>query len=69
MKQLILQIEESKFKTFLTFLKTLDYVSVSELQDIPQWQQEEVKKRIEQIETGEMKLRPWNDAEKDIFKS
>lgn len=29
MKKLVLNIEESKFKAFLSFIKTLDYVSVS----------------------------------------
>jgi hypothetical protein len=69
MKQLILKIEESKFKAFLDFIKTLDYVSVSgESETIPQWQQDEVNKRIELIEKGEMQTRRWKEAKKDIFK-
>ena len=68
MKQLILDIEESKFKTFLSFIKTLDYVSVSEEEAIPQWQQEEVNRRLQLIEEGDMKTRSWDEAKKDIFK-
>jgi hypothetical protein len=69
MKQLILRIEEGKFKAFLSFIKTLDYVSVSEVEEIPQWQQNEVKKRMEKVENGEMKVRNWDEAKDDIFKS
>ena len=69
MKQLILNIEESKFNAFLSFIKTLDYVSAcSQEEDIPQWQQDEVNSRLEFIEKGEMKTRSWNEAKKNIFK-
>lgn len=67
MKQIILNIEESKFKTFLSFIKTLDYVSISD-DEAPTWQQEEVNKRLQLIEKGEMKTRSWDEAKKDIFK-
>lgn len=67
MKQIILNIEESKFKAFLTFIKTLDYVSVSKQEAIPEWQQKEVSKRLQLIEKGEMKTRSWQKAKKDIF--
>lgn len=53
MKQLILNIEEDKFRAFLSFIKTLDYVSVSKGdQIIPEWQQEEVSRRIKLLEKG-----------------
>ena len=68
MKQLILNIEENKFNAFLTFIKTLEYVSISEEGSITQEQQEEVSKREQLIEKGEMKTRNWEDAKKDIFK-
>jgi len=68
MKKLVLNIEESKFKAFLTFIRTLDYVSVTEEEAIPQWQQEEVNKRLDLIEKGEMKARSWDEAKLDIFK-
>ena len=68
MKQIILNIEESKFKAFLSFIKTLDYVSVSKEDSIPEWQQQEVNKRLQLIEKGEMKTRSWDEAKKDIFK-
>jgi hypothetical protein len=34
---------------------------------IPQWQQEEVNKRLSLVEKGEMKIRSWDEAKKDIF--
>lgn len=69
MKQLILNIEESKFKAFVSFIKTLDYVSVNkETEEIPQWQQDEVINRINSSEKGKMKTRKWDNARKDIFK-
>jgi hypothetical protein len=42
MKQITLNIDETKFKTFVNFIKTLDYVSVSDEIDIPLEQQQEV---------------------------
>ncbi len=68
MKQLILNIEDGKFKAFLNFIKTLDYVSMPEEDAVPQWQEEEVSKRLEQIENGDMSTRLWSEAKKDIFK-
>ncbi len=68
MKKLILNIEESKFKAFLSFIKTLDYVSVSKEEAIPERQKEEVEQRMELIEKGKMKVRSWDEAKKDVFK-
>jgi len=68
MKQIILNIEESKFKAFLSFINTLDYVSVSKEESIPAWQQQEVNRRLHLIEKGEMKTRSWDEAKKDIYK-
>ncbi len=68
MKQVTLNVADSKFRTFLEFIKTLDYVSVKKEDVIPQWQQEEVNKRLQLIKKGEMKTRSWNEAKADIFK-
>ncbi|MCF6298206.1 MAG: addiction module protein [Flavobacteriaceae bacterium] len=66
--KITLDIQESRFNTFLAFIKTLDYVSVKKESAIPQWQQEEVNRRLQLIEKGEMKTRSWNEAKADIFK-
>mgnify|MGYP005849038219 CR=1 FL=1 len=68
MKQIVLNIEDSKFKAFFSFIKTLDYVSVSEEEAIPVWQEEEINKRMQLIKNGEMKSRSWDEAKKEIFK-
>ena len=68
MKKLTLNIDENRFATFLSFIKTLDYVSVAEEEDIPRSQKDEVNKRIEQVQNGDMKTRSWEEAKEDIFK-
>jgi len=75
MKQLLLNIEESKIKEFFNLLKTLDYVSVYDDTEsynyqykIPQWQQDIVNDRIRNSNPEEMI--PWEKArEKLRFKN
>ncbi len=67
MKQIVLNIEDSKFKAFFSFIKTLDSVSVSNEEVVTAWQQEAVNKRIQLVEDGEMTTRKWDEAKKDIF--
>jgi hypothetical protein len=66
--KITLDIKDSKFNTFLAFIKTLDYVSVNKEEEIPLWQQEEVNKRLTLIAKGDMNTRNWTEAKKDIFK-
>jgi hypothetical protein len=68
MKQITLNIDETKFKAFLNFIKTLDYVSVSDETNIPLEQQEEAQRRLELVQEGKMKTRSWSEAKQDIFK-
>ncbi len=69
-KQLTLNIEESKLTDFLSFIETLDYVSISnEEENIPSWQQAEVVRRIDLIERGEMKTDKWCYVKNQIFKT
>lgn len=68
MKQITLNIPENKLKIFLDFIRGLDYVSISNENDIPMDQQLEVNRRIDGIEMGEISHRTWEEAEKDIFK-
>lgn len=68
MKQITLNIDESKFKAFLSFIKTIDYVSVSDEIDIPLEQQQEAQRRLKLIQEGKMKTRSWEEAKQDIFK-
>lgn len=66
--KITLDIQDSRFDTFLSFIKTLDYVSIKKEDVIPQWQQDEVNRRLELIDKSEMKTRSWNEAKNDIFK-
>jgi hypothetical protein len=68
MKKLILDIEESKYRTFLSFIKTLDYVSISKNDMIPELQQAEVNRRMELVSKGNMTVRSWDEARKELFK-
>lgn len=68
MKQITLNIEETKFKAFLDFIKTLDYVSVSDEINIPLEQQQEAQRRLKLVQEGKMKTRSWSEAKQDIFK-
>ncbi|MEQ9289806.1 MAG: addiction module protein [Cyclobacteriaceae bacterium] len=65
--KVILDIEDNKLDTFLNFIRTLDYVSIKKDEAIPQWQQDEVNKRLELIDSGKMKTRSWDEAKKEIF--
>ena len=65
--KITLDIEDNRFKVFLNFVKTLDYVSVN-TDVIPQCQKDKVARRIELIQKGEMPTRSWKEAQKAIFK-
>jgi len=66
--KITLDIKDSQFDIFLNFIKTLDYVAISKEDTTPQWQEEEVNKRLQLIKKGEMNTRSWSEAKKDIFK-
>ena len=44
MRQITLNIEEKNLGPFLAFIKTLDYVTISDPEQVNEWQQEEVKR-------------------------
>ena len=69
MKKITLQVEDSKYEALLSFLETIDYVAISENEAIPQWQQDEVSKREQLIDSGKMSTRNWDEAKSDIFKN
>ena len=66
--KITLDIDDSRFDAFLSYIKTLDYVTIKKEDVIPQWQQEEVNKRLQMIDQGEMKTRSWDEAKKEVFK-
>jgi hypothetical protein len=48
--KITLDIQENRLSTFLAFIKTLDYVSISKEDNIPQWQKDEVNQRLKDLE-------------------
>lgn len=66
--KITLDIQEQKLDDFLAYINTLDYVSITETDAIPQTQEEEVEQRMQDIQSGQMKVRNWQDAQNDIFK-
>tara|TARA_R110001592_G_scaffold53477_1_gene163919 strand:+ start:3014 stop:3229 length:216 start_codon:yes stop_codon:yes gene_type:complete len=48
--KITLDIQENRLSTFLAFIKTLDYVSISKDDNIPQWQKDEVNQRLKDLE-------------------
>ena len=69
MTQVTLNIEDDKLKTFMAFIKTLNYVSLEKNEEIiPLWQQEEVAKSITEIDNGTAVLEDWEVTRKRLFK-
>ena len=68
MKQVTLNVEDSKFQAFISFIQTLDYVSVSSDETIPEWQQEEVGKRLKSYKNNPDQALDFNTAMEDIEK-
>ena len=66
MTRIVLNIEDDKLKTFMDFISTIEYVTLDT--SIPEWQMEEVNKRLQMLNDGDMKVRSWVEAKDDIFK-
>ncbi len=59
MKEIKLKINDSKFKTFVEFVKTLDYVRIENNKNL-----EDLEKgllELKQIQDGKLKSRPVED--------
>ncbi len=66
--KLTLEIKDSKFKTFCEFIKTLDYVTISKEENMPQWQKDEEQQRLEDLDKDEMGTRNWDGPREDLFR-
>jgi len=65
--RITLEIKENRLSTFLAFIKTLDYVSISE-NEIPQWQINEVENRLADLEKHPEKAIDFDHAIERIEK-
>jgi len=66
--KITLDIQESRFSTFLAFIKTLDYVSMPKEDFIPQWQKDEVNQRLKDLKEHPEKAIDFDKAMDDIEK-
>ncbi|MBL3656912.1 addiction module protein [Fulvivirga sediminis] len=66
--KITLDIQDSKYDTFLKFIKTLNYVSINQEDETPQWQKDEVNRRMQLVDKGDMKTRNLKDTKEDLFK-
>jgi hypothetical protein len=66
--RITLDIPDNKYKFFLELVNSLDFIKIEESEAVPQWQQDEVARRLDLIEKGELKTRSYEEAKKDIFK-
>lgn len=69
MKQVTLNIEESKFKTFLDLISKLEYVSVQTNDNdlLIDEQIAETEYRLSLLKNNKLKKRSWEEAKKEIF--
>jgi len=61
------EIEDAHQEDFLELLKTLNYATLTEQDEIPQWQKDVVRERFEKIDRGEMELHDVDDVMKRVF--
>jgi hypothetical protein len=66
MKEITLRIADSKLSFFMELVKQLG-VEVVEDTPIPQWQKDQVRQSIQEIEDGTAELTEWDAIKKDIF--
>jgi len=50
------EIDEQHYDDFAELVKTLDYATLSEQFEIPEWQQNLVRERCEKMDRGEMRF-------------
>jgi hypothetical protein len=65
--KITLEIKDSRFSTFLAFIKTLDYVSVSK-DEIPAWQIKESEKRLKNFKKNPEQALDFDATMSDIEK-
>jgi hypothetical protein len=57
-------LSNPKAKAFLEYIKTLDFVSMDDDIQIPQWQKDAVRQRIEDTKTED--CNSWEEARKQL---
>ncbi|WP_439488310.1 addiction module protein [Algoriphagus sp.] len=65
--KITLDIPEDKVSFFLELLENLNFKPMTDPYKVPEWQQNEVTKRIYAIESGEMEVEKWEDVRRELF--
>lgn len=67
MKEIILKVPDHKVDFVMELIEQVG-LDLYEKPEISKEQREEVKKRLELVDGGEMSTRSWMEAKKEIFK-
>lgn len=67
MRQLTINVPDDKIDFFIELFENLGITTTEDF-DVPKWQVNEVQRRMDLMEKGEIKSRSWDKAKKDIFK-
>ena len=66
MKEITLKVPEKKLNFFMELVKQLGIETKDESM-IPEWQQEQLDKALEEHKSGAANYTDWNEAKKSIF--
>lgn len=66
MKEIILNVPDHKVNFVMELIEQLG-LEVQQETEISDEQQREVNRRLDLIESGEMSIRNWDEAKKEIF--
>jgi len=67
--KIVLSLDENNEKAiaFLTFIKTLDFISFESKDDLPQWQKDKLDIYLEEHQNGTAEYTDWDSAKKSLF--
>ncbi len=66
MKEIILNVPDHKVNFVMELIEQLG-LEIQQETEIPDEQQKEVNRRLDLVDSGEMSIRNWNEAKKEIF--
>jgi hypothetical protein len=67
MKEVTLRISDKKLPFFLELVQQLGLEVVKEDRSVPQWQQEQVRLAMQEIEAGTADLLEWESLKNELF--
>ena len=67
MTRITIDVDDDRAQELIAYLNSLAYAKIS-VDDVPEWQKEEVRRRINAIDKGEEQLLPLDEALERISK-